>query len=165
MNHQQSPREASGDCCCISGLAAQNIHLIFPPLPKDKAEPNIALKINIHWGRASRILINVCGARRGVPKILGMQVVALSPSAINYPQLILAESALGRSAVQGTAMERAGRQWEDSPWKQQDTPSSSSSQCSHPSVHGKEEWSTGCAGPPQPHSEPHLKRLEGVRIK
>lgn len=100
MSHQQLPREASGDCCCILGIAAQSIHLIFPPLPKDKAEPNIALKINIRWGRASRILINACRARRGIPKILGTQVAALSPSAINYPQLILADSTLGSSAGQ-----------------------------------------------------------------
>lgn len=97
INQRQSSRSASGDCYNTLGIIAQAIQLIFPPLPKDKAEPNTALKINICWGRASRILLNASCVRRGIPKILGTQVTAehtpmasISPSAINYPELILA---------------------------------------------------------------------------
>lgn len=48
INKQQLSRSASGDCYNISRIIAQAIHLIFPPLLKDKAQLNIALKINKH---------------------------------------------------------------------------------------------------------------------
>lgn len=76
----------------ILGITAQAIHLIFPPLSKEKAEPNIVLKINIRQGRASRILLNASCVRIGIPKTLGMHVAAghrptasTSPIAINHP--------------------------------------------------------------------------------
>lgn len=51
----------------------------------------------MHWGRASRMLINASCVGRGIPKILGTQmatehgpVASISPLARNYPEEIWA---------------------------------------------------------------------------
>lgn len=63
INQQQFSRSTSGDCYNILGIVAQAVHLIFPPLSKDRAEPNIALKNQYTLGNCLQALDKCCHKR------------------------------------------------------------------------------------------------------